>query len=573
MGVAGRILVASSVLLLGIVIIISTVLYIFFSDRHAHEEEERVIATAEAVATTADLHGMGRAQLSGTLSEFKRLNDLDLLVSVPLNELESGKLSVSDPKDVVGDENVHRIGTQSPTGDKLDQLPNFSPSIVKQVEDGHTATVYLANEHGGTLYTLVPVKPTPPGYERAVIVAGIDRSTVKASFQPVGNLLIASGAFTFVLGTAAIWLTSRGLKRVTGDYGTKELAHLIAYYRSVLEAVNEGLLLVDRNEGIVLYNDTARELLGLPETDSSIQFDQIPVPETLRNLIESGRLVRDEIHYTASRVLLVNQQPAREYMHDEPNVDTWVVTVRDHTELRKLTGELVSIRSFSDSLRSQTHEFANRMHIIASLIETGNPEEALEFATQSVAHTSTAPEDLLGGFNQPVIAALVYTKLAQAKEDNIDLHVDASNLESRIPGDERDLVTVLGNLLDNAFDAVSRPDIPADRKQVELTMSGSAASGYTITVRDDGPGIPDDTVDHIFERGWSTKHHGVEHDTGEGTQSDGSRGVGLDIVVQAVKRLGGAIDVDGGLGEEAHQGELRGAEFSVWLPGDPDVTK
>ncbi len=144
MGVAGRILVASSVLLLGIVIIISTVLYIFFSDRHAHEEEERVIATAEAVATTADLHGMGRAQLSGTLSEFKRLNDLDLLVSVPLNELESGKLSVSDPKDVVGDENVHRIGTQSPTGDKLDQLPNFSPSIVKQVEDGHTATVYLA---------------------------------------------------------------------------------------------------------------------------------------------------------------------------------------------------------------------------------------------------------------------------------------------------------------------------------------------------------------------------------------------------------------------------------------------
>lgn len=572
MGVAGRILLASSVLLLGIVIVISTVLYIFFSDRHAHEEEERVIATAEVVATTTDLHGMGRAQLSGTLSEFKRLNELDLLASVPLNELESGKLSVSDPKDVVGDENVHRIGTQSPTGDNLGDLPDFSPSIVKQVEAGHTATVYLANEHGGTLYTLVPVKPTPPGYKRAVIVAGIDRSTVRASFQPVGNLLIASGAFTFVLGTAAIWLTSRGLKRVTGDYGTTELARLIAYYRSVLEAVNDGLLLVDRNEGIVLYNDPARELLGLPESETSIQFDQLPVPETLRSLIASGRFVRDEIHYTSNRVLLVNQQPAREHMQEELDVDTWVVTVRDHTELRKLTGELVSIRSFSDSLRSQTHEFANRMHIIASLIETGSPDEALEFATQSVAHTSTAPEDLLGGFNQPVIAALVYTKLAQAKEDNIDLHVDASSLESRIPGDERDLVTVIGNLLDNAFDAVSRPDIPAERKQVELTMSGSSASGYIVTVRDDGPGIPDDAVDQIFERGWSTKHDGVEHDTGQGTKSDGSRGVGLDIVVQAVKRLGGAIDVDGGLGDEAHQGELRGAEFSVWLPSESDVS-
>lgn len=572
MGVAGRILVASSVLLLGIVIVISTVLYIFFSDRHSQDEEERVVSTAEAVATTVDLHSMGHSQLSRTLSELKRLNELDLLVSVPLSELKKGKPGVSDPRGAVGDHDADRAGTQVPTGGNVDEVPDFSPSVIQQVANGDTVTVYLPDEHGGTLYTLVGVKPTPPGYQRAVIVAGIDRSTVRASFQPVGNLLIASGAFTFVLGTAAIWLTSRGLKRVTGDYGTKELAHLIAYYRSVLEAVNDGLLLVDRNEGIVLYNDTARELLGLPVTDSSIQFDQIPVPETLRNLIESGRLVRDEIHYTASRVLLVNQQPAREYMHDEPNVDTWVVTVRDHTELRKLTGELVSIRSFSDSLRSQTHEFANRMHIIASLIETGNPEEALEFATQSVAHTSTAPEDLLGGFNQPVIAALVYTKLAQAKEDNIELHVDASSLGSTIPGDERDLVTVLGNLLDNAFDAVNRPDIPADRKKVELTMSGSTASGYTITVRDDGPGIPDDTVDNIFERGWSTKHHGVEHDTGEGTQSDGSRGVGLDIVVQAVKRLGGAIDVDGGLGDEADQGELRGAEFSVWLPGAPDVT-
>ncbi|GAA1189895.1 sensor histidine kinase [Brevibacterium paucivorans] len=572
MGVAGRILVASSVLLLGIVIVISTVLYIFFSDRHSHDEEERVIATAEVVATTADLHGMGRARLSGTLSEFKRLNELDLLISVPLNELESGKLSVSDPKDVVGDENVQRIGTQSPTGDNLDDLPNFSPSTVKQVEDGHTATVYLANDRGGTLYTLVPVKPTPPGYKRAVIVAGIDRSTVRASFQPVGNLLIASGAFTFVLGTAAIWLTSRGLKRVTGDYGTTELARLIAYYRSVLEAVNDGLLLVDRNEGIVLYNDPARELLGLPESETSIQFDQLPVPETLRSLIASGRFVRDEIHYTSNRVLLVNQQPAREHMQEDLDIDTWVVTVRDHTELRKLTGELVSIRSFSDSLRSQTHEFANRMHIIASLIETGSPEEALEFATQAVAHTSTAPEDLLGGFNQPVLAALVYTKLAQAKEDNIDLHVDASNLDSRIPGDERDLVTVIGNLLDNAFDAVSRPDIPAERKQVELTMSGSSASGYIVTVRDDGPGIPDEAVDQIFERGWSTKHDGVEHDTGQGAKTQGSRGVGLDIVVQAVKRLGGAIDVDGGLGDEAEHGELRGAEFSVWLPSESDVT-
>lgn len=599
MGVAGRILLASSMLLLGVVVIITTLLYIYFANEHSRQQEQKVKAAAEAVATTPDLHTLGWGRLSGTLSEFKRLYELDTLTSVPLTDLQTGRLNVV-PAVPGRDDRGETGGTQLPAGEDVNELPTYPADVVDRVADGEITTVFMRDSEGGTLYTLAPIQPTPEGLRPAVVIAGIHQATVRDTFQSQGNLLIAGGSVTFLLGSAGIWLTSRGLKRVTGDYGTQELSQIISYYKSVLQAVNDGLLLVNRKHGVVLFNEPAAELLGLPRSDTSIDFMDLPVPEPLRQLIESGEYVRDKILYSHSRVLLVNQQPARDREDaqlgtGDASEDTWVTTLKDHTELRQLTGELVSIKSFSDSLRSQTHEFANRMHIIASLIETGNTDKALEFATAEGAHTSADPEDLLGGFEQPVLAALVFTKLAQAKEDNIDLFVDASELESAIPGDERDLVTVLGNLLDNAFDAVNRPGLPPERKRVELMMSGTKADGFLLTVADDGFGIPEDNLDSIFERGWSTKHDGVEHDAGVGSHCDDSRGVGLDVVVQAVTRLGGAIDVEGGgdytgydapvvataqgsnmnadepdLDVDVEPGEnhnLRGAVFTVWLPG------
>lgn len=581
-------------LLLGVVVIITTVLYIYFSDQHSRDAEKKVRSAAAAISSTPDLQTLGRGRLTGKLVEFKQLYDLDVLMAVPVTDLTGPKLASPGDTDL---RSSPRLGEQRPAGDLSDELPEFPDSTVQAAANGNVTTVYLDTSDGGTLYSLAPMTPTPTGFERMVVVTGVHRSTVRESFRPVGNLLIASGAFTFVLGTGGTWLTSRGLKRVTGDYGTRDLARLIGYYQSVLQSINDGLILSDRSNGIILYNQPARTLLDLPQTQPPLPFTQLTIPDKLRSLIESGRYARDEIHYTTSRVLLVNQQPAR--IHADGDFsdlvdDTWVTTVRDHTELRQLTGELTSIRSFSDSLRSQTHEFANRLHTIASLIETGHTDKALEFATEEVTHTQNAPETMLGGFDQPVIGALVYTKLAQAKEERIELTVDVSELESAIPGDERDLVTILGNLLDNAFDAVCRPDLDPKRRRVHLTMSGSPQAGYQLSVRDDGHGIPDDNIDSIFERGWSTKHDGIENDTGDGCHNDSSRGVGLDVVVQAITRMGGAIDVDGGieangeacrepgsdaanrppefagaLAQDIADQEFRGAEFSVWLPGSP----
>ena len=400
-------------------------------------------------------------------------------------------------------------------------------------------------------------------------VVGVSPQAVQDEFAPQARAIWLLGALTVVLGVCANWVTLRGLWRVTGDYGTRELGAVLDYYASVLRAVSEGLLLVDRSQGVVFFNAEAAELLGMPDETARtpIALHDLDLDPSLQSLLAEGRYARDEIHYTSSRVLVVNQQPASQ------SPDTWVMTMRDHTELQELTGELVSVRSFSESLRSQTHEYANRLHMIVSLVETGAFDEAVEFATREIDQSERPADNLLDGFDHPILTALLLTKMSQASESGIRLELDTDSLCGTVTADDRDLVTVVGNLIDNALDAVSADTVPADRRTVRVRFSGNQTQGLVIEVSDDGPGIEESALDSVFERGWSTKHDGVAQATHEGRMQHSSRGVGLALTVQAVRRMGGAIDVQGSGEELCDEAEvadlpapLRGALFTVWVP-------
>ena len=414
---------------------------------------------------------------------------------------------------------------------------------------GDEFTEVTAGTLGPSVRTIVPVKDAG-GAVRALVAVGVTVGTVDVAFAARLPALLAIGLALLVGGSLASWLLGRYLRRVTRGWGPEQLSQLFAYYESVLHSVREGLILIDTKGKVVMYNDQAAELLGLDETGSKDptrppSLAELPLDEELRYLFESGRGAKDEIVLSGSRVLVVNQGPAKgpETAGSRGRTPVYgtVATLRDRTEIEALGNELETMRTLSDALRAQTHEHANRLHTMVSLLELGRTREALDFATKDLELSQQLTDNMVSSVDEPVLGALVMGKVAEAHERGVQLDV-ATLGSGTVEGIAvQDLVTILGNLLDNAMDAAA--DGPPPRR-VELTVE-SDEEGLDITVHDSGPGIDPADAENIFRYGFSTKAAGP-----------GGRGIGLALVRQAVRRLGGTLTING----------RRGAKFEVFLP-------
>ena len=361
----------------------------------------------------------------------------------------------------------------------------------------------------------------------AMVSVGITVNTIAEEIQGrlVSVALVAVAALA--VGLTGTYLVSARLRQQTRGMGPARLRRMIDYHESILHAVHEGLLLLDRHGIVTLCNDAGRELLGLPEDVEGRPVAALGLPASFVDSMMAAGPVRDEIHVTDRRVVVVNKS--------EVPSQGFVVTLRDHTDLQVLTGELDSVKGFAESLRSQAHEAANRLHTVVSLIELDRTNEAVRFATEELEIAQRLTDQVVGAVGEPVLAALLLGKMASASERGIELIItpDTQVDETPLPG--RDLVTVLGNLIDNAMDAAVDGDDPA-KVYVTVRKNGPA---LVLRVADTGHGLASEAA---FERGWSTK--------------DGNRGLGLALVGQTVRRYGGTVEV----------GREQGAVFTVRIP-------
>jgi two-component system CitB family sensor kinase len=237
--------------------------------------------------------------------------------------------------------------------------------------------------------------------------------------------------------------------------------------------------------------------------------------------------------------------------------------------LQRVTGELSSVRTISEALRAQTHDFSNRLHTIATLIELGRSDEALRFVASERDLGQRLTDRVVEAIEEPVIAALVLGKAAQARERAVEMHFETHLAPGTHWLEPVDVVTILGNLIDNAIDAAAAraldgadagddgdvgpgrdggPETPA-AAWVEVYLANGDDGSLVFQVSDSGPGIADTDLDHIFDHGWSTKD-----------ATAGGRGYGLALVRQVVESLGGDVEV------AAATGAIGGAVFTVTLP-------
>ena len=406
-------------------------------------------------------------------------------------------------------------------------LGNTGPALA-----GRPFTETFTGTLGPSVRAVVPV----PGEGRPVqglVAVGITQAKITNQLNRQIPALLSLVALFLALAALASLLVSRRLQRFTYGLGPVELARLYEHHDAVLHAVREGLLVLDGDRRLLLVNDEGARLLGLRPAAEGKLAAELDVPGGLGEILTSGREVHDELHLTTEAVVVVNQAPV---IRRRRAFGT-VVTLRDHTELQALTSELDSVRSLAEMLKSQAHESTNRLHAVVTLIELGRPEAAVELATAELAAAQRLADQLLGVVEEPVLVALLIGKAAEASERGVELTVTEDTAVQATGIDPRDLVTLVGNLIDNAIDAAAAAPAP---RRVTVTVCQDR-TGLVLRVADSGPGLSQDLVERAFHRGWSTKPV-------SGPQRSQGRGLGLALVRQVVTRYDGSIEVtrDGG---------------------------
>ncbi|WP_280849234.1 sensor histidine kinase [Streptomyces sp. SAI-041] len=421
---------------------------------------------------------------------------------------------------------------------------------------GETFTETYKGTLGYSVRAVTPVKDAD-GHVIGLVSAGIQVERISKRVQGQLTALLAVAGGALALGAVGTYVVNARLRRHTHGMNATELSRMHDYHQAALHAVREGLLMLDGQYRVALINDGGRELLGVSAQDGVIgrSVADLGLPAPLTGALLSSEPRVDEVHLTSTRVLVVNTSPV-----SGGEQRGTVVTLRDVTELQSLMGELDSERGFTQALRSQAHEAANRLHTVVSLIELGRAEQAVDFATAELELAQALTDQVVAAVGEPVLAALLLGKTAQANERGVELVVsedsrlDDGLLPESLPA--RDLVTILGNLIDNAVDAAQgsvRARVTVTAYTADGTGSaGTGGRGLVLRVADTGAGVDPDHVETVFQRGFSTKPAGP-----------GGRGLGLALVRQTVNRCKGTLTV-----AEAEGG---GAEFEVRLPLAPDT--
>lgn len=372
--------------------------------------------------------------------------------------------------------------------------------------------------------------------------------SVSEPYPSVWQLLSGAGERLLVylglgaaLGMLASWLLSRRIKRQTRGLEIAEIASLAEHREALLHSIREGVLAVNNDGVVTVLNDSAQELLDVTQDAVGRRVADIDLDPAVTEFLLSGgdyQSRSDVVMVTRTRVLALNRRSATS---QGKQIGT-VTTMRDSTELASMQGQLSSHKSVTDTLRAQTHEFANQLHTISGLVQLGEYDSVHDFVgalTRRRAEISDAVTRLV---SDPAVAALLIAKTSLAAESGVALSIDGgSHLSALDPALSTDVITLLGNLIDNAV------DVSEGSPEARVTVHLDDAEGLTVSVTDSGPGVPEHLREEIFARGVTSK-----------PDVPGGRGIGLALVRLVSAQLGGTVEVT--------DGPTGGACFRVTLP-------
>ncbi|MFI8457868.1 ATP-binding protein [Kitasatospora sp. NPDC085464] len=518
--VFAQLLLSQTVVTVGVTAVTAGLFLAPVSSELDHDAMQRALSIAQATATdetiarAADARDVVTAQRNA--EQIRLATGASFVV---VTDLDGIRLSHTDPGRI-----GHRVST--------DPEPALAGRSVTAIQEGTL---------GRTARGKVPLRMSDGRIVGEVSVGISDDSIRRRLLKMLTGILLCAGA-GLAAGTVATLALARRLKRRTHNIALADISALLVEREAMLHGIREGMLALDDRGRIRLANDEAVRLLGLPGDCTGRPIAEVLPPGRLTDVL-TGRITGADLPAVRDdRVLVVNRMATAAELGGRP-VGGAVVTLRDRTELESLVRELDTTRSLTEALRAQDHEHANRMHTLLGLLELGRHEQAVAFISEQSGSHAVVAARIAEQVQDPHVAALLAGKTAVAGERGVRLALaPAAHLPDAVV-DARALVTVLGNLVDNAVDALT----PSGGGRVEVSL---AASGSTLLlqVADSGPGVPEELREQVFEEGWTSKDAPAHR----------PRGLGLAMVRRLVERTGGRIVLDAG--------PMGGARFTVELP-------
>ncbi|HET6561642.1 MAG TPA: ATP-binding protein [Marmoricola sp.] len=428
-------------------------------------------------------------------------------------------LSAADRVSVTGPDGTILASSDSGTNGEPAQL-GASDALEGRGWSGQVDT-----PRGGILAAHAPVLDAE-GDVLGLAVAEADYPSVRERLTLAAPDLVLYLGLGALLGVAGSVLLFRMVWRRTRGLRSSEIATLADHREALLVSIGEGVLAVGTDGRVTTANDSARELLALPDDVVGRHVSELGLADPVETLLLSDEESHDAVLVVGEQVLVFNQRAAA----SRGEGIGAVTTMRDRTELVSMQSQLSSNLSLTDTLRAQTHEFANKLHTISGLVQLEEYDEVVTLIGELTRRSQELSRHVSDRVADLPLAALVIAKASVADEAGVELEITDGTSLGVLPADvSADLVTVVGNLVDNALDACRGGARPSVRPQVRLELR-SEADQVTVEVSDNGPGVPDELRGSIFVRGFSTKDHVAE-----------GRGIGLALVQLICGQRGGSV--------------------------------
>lgn len=359
------------------------------------------------------------------------------------------------------------------------------------------------------------------------------------------SIMIVSICIGLSVGAVGAFLLSNNIKKTLLGLEPDEITRLYIQRDSMLDAMHEGIIAIDQNNCITLVNNSAIKMLNLnTETIIGHNIQEVFPSCKLGDVMASGKAEYYSDHIINDTIVVINRVPIK---NGEKIVGA-IATFSDRTKVNQLAEEITGVRQIVDALRATTHEFMNKLHTILGLIDLGEIAEAKKYIMSETEKHQKILSLVIRNIKNPSIAGLIIGKTSRANELGIIMKINKESELSKNTGriDSSLLITILGNLIENAMDVLKVSNTTPKKIDVLIKEYNDKV---LIKIVDSGTGIKSEDIDRIFERGYSTK--------------DGSRGQGLFIVKDIVEALKGNIKVESILGH--------GSQFTVELPKEDDT--